>query len=311
MPTRRPEVGTWSSAAAALDRRNVLLGGSERHYRQSPVCRCHAAAKRGQFLPSKQPRTYSRGSLSIQRHSSRALHIVNSVGSENLLEQLDIRVAESTAEYRAAGYLRATCFYTYPPDRSEFAARTHRRMRGDLEWNAIENKVAGTEAGYEQTRVTCMVATLPVNNGTELVAALKDELDPTCLLPADASHPYPRIIVASLDVNQGVKLPAEELGGCLPQLPVMDPTTGRAYLSNICTAPAMRRRGAAAALIAEAISFAKGQGVAHLYVHVAEDNPGAHKLYKKVLCFNQESEETDAFARRLGRPRRYLLHMPL
>jgi len=127
---------------------------------------------------------------------------VNSVGSENLLEQLDIRVAESTAEYRAAGYLRATCFYTYPPDRSEFAARTHRRMRGDLEWNAIENKVAGTEAGYEQTRVTCMVATLPVNNGTELVAALKDELDPTCLLPADASHPYPRIIVASLDVNQ-------------------------------------------------------------------------------------------------------------
>jgi hypothetical protein len=37
--------------------------------------------------------------------------------------QFSIRQASSAAELRAAGYLRAYCFYHYPPDRSEYSAR--------------------------------------------------------------------------------------------------------------------------------------------------------------------------------------------
>jgi hypothetical protein len=36
---------------------------------------------------------------------------------------LRVRAASSAADYRAAGYLRAYSFYSFPPDRSEFAAR--------------------------------------------------------------------------------------------------------------------------------------------------------------------------------------------
>ena len=56
-----------------------------------------------------------------------------------------IRQAHTTAEWRAAAYLRAASFYHYPPDRSEYAARAHRRMKADSEWDAIEAKVRGTD----------------------------------------------------------------------------------------------------------------------------------------------------------------------
>ena len=55
---------------------------------------------------------------------------------------------------------------------------------------------------YEDVKLTCMVATIPVEEESDLVGALKAELDPTCLLPADASNPFPRMVVACLDINQ-------------------------------------------------------------------------------------------------------------
>ena len=39
------------------------------------------------------------------------------------LPKYDVRQANSAAELRAAAYLRAVCFYTYPEGRSEYAAR--------------------------------------------------------------------------------------------------------------------------------------------------------------------------------------------
>jgi hypothetical protein len=42
---------------------------------------------------------------------------------ESLCIQVSIKEATSTAEFRAAGYLRAYSFYTYPADRSELSAR--------------------------------------------------------------------------------------------------------------------------------------------------------------------------------------------
>lgn len=51
-------------------------------------------------------------------------------------------------------------------------------------------------------------------------------------------------------------------------------------------------------------------GVEHLYVHVVADNTPAHNLYLS-LGYEQEAEETEAFARALRRPRRLLLHKQL
>lgn len=42
---------------------------------------------------------------------------------QGILQGLEITNARSQAEFRAAGYLRAYSFYSFPPDRSEFAAR--------------------------------------------------------------------------------------------------------------------------------------------------------------------------------------------
>mmetsp|Transcript_750 Transcript_750/g.1782 ORF Transcript_750/g.1782 Transcript_750/m.1782 type:complete len:185 (-) Transcript_750:1635-2189(-) len=184
-------------------------------------------------------------------------------------------------------------------------------MRGDMEWEAIENKVAGRETGYENNSVTCLLATLPA--GTDATAAaLQRELDPTCLLPQDAGgDASPRFVVGSLDINQGVKLPAEELVGRSPGRQDGDPRTARAYLSNVCTASAVRRMGIAAALIEMACAHARAEGVSDLYVHVAALNGPAHRLYAEVAGFELEAEETESTARRLGRARRLLLHKPL
>ncbi len=54
---------------------------------------------------------------------------------------LEIREAATAAELRAAAYLRAHSFYTYPEDRSAMAARAHRRMKGDSEWESVSAKV--------------------------------------------------------------------------------------------------------------------------------------------------------------------------
>jgi hypothetical protein len=106
---------------------------------------------------------------------------------------------------RAAGFLRAHAFNSsFAEERSEFVRRSYQRMRGDMEWNAVEGKVMGTEVSYKGVRVTCLIATLPCNGSgsSGLEANLRAELDPTCLLPMDESHAYPRMVVASLDINQ-------------------------------------------------------------------------------------------------------------
>lgn len=84
----------------------------------------------------------------------------------------------------------------------------------------------------------------------------------------------------------------------------------RAYLSNVCVASAVRRRGVARALMLAAEAHAASQGVRHLYVHVVADNAPAERLYLQ-MGFQMEEEETEAFARSLRRPRRKILHKQL
>ena len=96
-----------------------------------------------------------------------------------------VRKAAETAEYRAAAFLRAASFYTYSPDRSQYAARVykkalataqessqphvrfllvqlHQRMKADGEWAAIEAKTAGTDSNYKV--VSSCVAQAPLES---------------------------------------------------------------------------------------------------------------------------------------------------
>jgi ribosomal protein S18 acetylase RimI-like enzyme len=47
-----------------------------------------------------------------------------------------------------------------------------------------------------------------------------------------------------------------------------------------------------------------------MYVHVVHDNTAAQQLYTS-MGYQQETEETEGFARALRRPRRLLLHKKL
>lgn len=66
-----------------------------------------------------------------------------------------VRKASEVAEFRAAAYLRAASFYTYPPDRSQYAARMHQRMKADTEWAAIEAKIAGADTDWKGPYMFC------------------------------------------------------------------------------------------------------------------------------------------------------------
>jgi len=141
-----------------------------------------------------------------------------------------VEVRESTAsnELRAAAAARALSFYTYPADRSEFSVRAHRNMRIDAEWDAIRAKIAGTDVAFRHSRVSCVVATLDLDEngdapGGWAEAGVDESLDPSCFanVAPDGSNAR-RVILGTLDVNQGVSLPAEELAGQFPR--AEDPT---------------------------------------------------------------------------------------
>ena len=83
----------------------------------------------------------------------------------------------------------------------------------------------------------------------------------------------------------------------------------RAYLSNVCVLPIARRTGLGRRMMAEAMNVASGWGVEQMYVHVVHDNVGAKTFYED-FGFVVESEESDAFAATLSRPRRLLLTQP-
>ena len=51
--------------------------------------------------------------------------------------KFQVRTATTPAELRAAGYLRACTFYSYPPDRSEYSRRVSRFRQPAVASNAF------------------------------------------------------------------------------------------------------------------------------------------------------------------------------
>jgi len=258
-----------------------------------------------------------------------------------------VRVTADRAELRGAAAARALAFYTYPTDRSEFSIRSHRNMRIDAEWDAIADKINGKDVAFRDTRVACLVVSLALEKDGALPPGFAFDgkgMDPAALIPADAKNGAPpRLILGTLDVNQGSKLPAEELAGTFPgpEDPVPPGTNisedgkgtnageyadeedsgdsegairpiryRRAYLSNVCVLASARRLGLGKKLIDASFEVAKSWGVEHMYVHVEAENVGAKRFYE-AEGFVVESEETEAFALSLSRPRRFLLAQPV
>lgn len=198
---------------------------------------------------------------------------------------------------RAAAYLRALSFYTYPEGRTEEALKLHRKMKTDDEFTALTSKVAGLEQGYK--RIVCILALYPLSclDNRSIV-----DLHPA--LKVTFANGEEHVLVGSLDLNQGKVLPGEIVGNKPEGL---DADRERGYLSNVCVAPLMRQRGIGVALLQHAQNIAQHWGITSLYVHVVATNDAAVKLYNKG-GFQLEKEESASEARRHARPRRSLLH---
>ncbi|KAK9907250.1 hypothetical protein WJX75_000058 [Coccomyxa subellipsoidea] len=210
---------------------------------------------------------------------------------------------------RAAASLRAAAFSEHALDRSDFALQSYRRMKADSEWEILESKLAGKEPGYQLIKVTCLVACLDDVEGGSLASAVRQDTDLSCKIPAGVGGSHAQLVVGTLDINQGVNLPGEQLIGQEPE--GAPAKVQRGYLSNICTQKAVRRKGVAKRLIKAAIEESARAGIRRLYVHAAEQNFGAVQLYTRHCGFELEQEEGAGIAIRLNRPRRYLFRQRL
>eukprot|EP00798_Chlamydomonas_sp_ICE-L_P027693 gene27693-7335_t len=195
---------------------------------------------------------------------------------------VSIRQGSSPDELRAASYLRAVSFYTYPSDRSEFSARAHRRMKTDTEFESLGNKLEGTDESFKNIKVLCFVATAPAGPNLQQDAEAPTTLPPVGDAPSE-------MVVGTLDLNVGSVLPSEEL-----------------------IAESARKQGVAQKLIKAAEERAAALGVSNLYVHVVHSNTPAVNLYQSsTLGFKVEAEESESTAKALQRPRRLILTKPI
>lgn len=62
---------------------------------------------------------------------------------------------------RAVSYLRSVAFFVYPQNRGEFAARSHRRMKADDEWETLEARMGQTDKLWKGIFVYPLVALRP------------------------------------------------------------------------------------------------------------------------------------------------------
>ncbi|XXG58487.1 hypothetical protein AAC387_Pa04g0795 [Persea americana] len=133
------------------------------------------------------------------------------------------------------------------------------------------------------------------------------DFDPTTYAVEFSENGDDRVVVGTLDLNQCLRL-ADEITGKRPEGIGAD--FARAYLSNVCVAKEVHRKGVGYALVAKSKKVAQEWGITDLYAHVAVDNEPAKNLYMKS-GFVYESDEPAWQARFLERSRRLLLWVDL
>ena len=225
----------------------------------------------------------------------------------NQPKALSFTVTESSEcvdDVRAAAACRALAFADkVPSDRSEFAKRAQIEMKIEGETKSLRNKLrlegAPREPGYEGVPVRLIIAQTELTDGNMPTGFdLRDGMHPCSLV--FGSNGTQSLVLGSLDINVGDRLPAEESIG--------ERSPGkRAYLSNVSVVPPARRLGIAVAMIERALEIARDDiGIEMMYVHVETRNSAALALYRHC-GFEIESEETEGAASTLGRPPRILL----
>jgi ribosomal protein S18 acetylase RimI-like enzyme len=147
-----------------------------------------------------------------------------------------------------------------------------------------ENSSPYSQEDGTRERSACLVALYPT---AELGEA--GNADEQLLLTDDGDTWL--TLVGTLDLHAVRAMPDEVLiGSC----------TNAAYLANVCTAPAARRRGVGESLLREARNLAKSWGVEGMYVHTLAVNEIAMKFYDRN-GFVVEKEETANQAHYRGR----------
>ncbi|MGE0151891.1 MAG: ribosomal protein S18-alanine N-acetyltransferase [Reyranellaceae bacterium] len=98
--------------------------------------------------------------------------------------------------------------------------------------------------------------------------------------PAAWDRPWSRQSFAEMLAMPGTfGLMARDAGNAALGLIVVRAAADEAEILTIAVAPALRRQGIGAALIAAARTEARGRGARRLHLEVAEDNFAARKLY--------------------------------
>ena len=58
-------------------------------------------------------------------------------------------------------------------------------------------------SAMQNIKVQCLIACLDDSGTHPLLAAAKDAMDASCKLPAGYDSPWPQLVLATLDINQG------------------------------------------------------------------------------------------------------------
>ena len=103
----------------------------------------------------------------------------------------------------------------------QMEVQAFRRMKADAEWESIQKKLDGVETGWKHTRVVPLIATTSLTASSHVCNDVKARmLDLSSLVPA-TDDSAAEMVLATLDLNIGPTLPAEDLVGKLPQVRVL------------------------------------------------------------------------------------------
>lgn len=172
-----------------------------------------------------------------------------------------------------------------PPLPSPFMPQIHRLMIAEEELKALKAAALNMalDSPNSNERSACLAA---MCEAADLGPSQNDE--PKLVLEDGGIK---RVLVGSLDLYAVRAMPGEVLIGA---------STNAAYLANVCTAPAARRRGVGRVLVRAAREQARRWGVEDLYVHTMAVNEAALRFYEG-LGFVIEKEESSNSAHHRGR----------
>lgn len=235
----------------------------------------------GQQDQSPEQATTAKPSFHVDRLKKDASPVVQKAPLASAVKLLDPARLLTDEEIECVAWLRATSFYAYPPER-KFAGEIHQMMISEEEAKSLKTLRLRAKLDNDYETVT-LVATCDAD-------AVDQESADERLVYVDESGSR-SMVVGSLDVHFARALEGEFLIG---------DSEHAAYLANVCTATAARRRGVGLTLLERAKALASARGADQILVHTMAVNEIARAFYEKN-GFVVEKEETSNVAHYRGR----------